>query len=368
MKEVLRDFGFQHDWISWISNLVSTAFFSIIVNGAPTTPFSATRGTRQGDPLSPFLFIILAEGLGRALKEKIQEGKISGLKPHEAMQAQTHQQFVDDTMLMAMASVREAKAIKQTLDAFKRESGLEVKKDKSQIFYFNTPLVTRRNITQILEFVEGSLPSKYLGAPLFEGKVTQKHWKELLDKMASKLNNWTHRSLNFPSRLTLVKSVLQAIPKYIFSVLAAPKNVLKKIRAIQRNFLWGSTEVKQKWALVDWETICKPKRAGGLGLRDPKVMNKVLNAKIWWRWVTNKGEPWTHLWHHKYASGWAKSSLIRWDQSNTGFAIWQAANANKHLVKDYSFWEVGNGEEADFFRDSWQQMPKIHEEIEMPEL
>ena len=131
--------------------------------------------------------------------------------------------------------------------------------------------------------------------------------------MASKLNNWTHRSLNFPSRITLVKSILQAIPTYVFSVLVAPKNFLKTIRAIQRNFLWGSTEVKKKWALVDWETICKPKRAGGLGLRDLEVMNKVFNAKIWWRWVTNKGEPWTHLWHHKYASGWAKSRLIRWD-------------------------------------------------------
>ena len=136
-------------------------------------------------------------------------------------------------MLMGMASVREAKAIKQTLEAFKRASGLEVNKDKSQIFYFNTPLVTRRNITRILEFVEGSLPSKYLGAPLLEGKATQKHWKELLDKMVSKLNNWTYRSLNFPSRLTLVKAVLQAIPTYVFSILAAPKNVLKKIRAIQ---------------------------------------------------------------------------------------------------------------------------------------
>ena len=87
LKEVLRAFGFHHDWISWIGNLVSTAFFSILVNGAPTTPISATRRIRQGDPLSPFLFIIMAEGLRRALKERRQEGKISGLKPHEGMQA-----------------------------------------------------------------------------------------------------------------------------------------------------------------------------------------------------------------------------------------------------------------------------------------
>ena len=78
----------------------------------------------------------------------------------------------------------------------------------------------------------------------------------------------------------------------MFSVLAAPKVVLKKIMAIQRNFLRGSIEIKQKRTLVDWEMICRPKRDGGLGLRDLEVMNKVLSSKIWWRWVTNKGEPW----------------------------------------------------------------------------
>ena len=145
--------------------------------------------------------------------------------------------------------------------------------EKSDIFFFNTPPTTRRNIIIILGFAEGTLPSKYLGVPLLEGKSSQRNWKELLDKMESKLHSWTHRALNFPARLTLVKYVLQAMPSYVFSVLSAPKAVLKKIRAIQRNFLWGSSEVKQKWDLVDWDTVCKPKRVGGLGLRDPEVAN-----------------------------------------------------------------------------------------------
>ena len=160
---------------------------------------------------------------------------------HEGMQVQTHQQFVDDTMLMGLASVREAKGIKCMLEAFKRASGLEVNKGKSQIFYFNTPPNIHGHITRILEFPEGSFPSKYLGAPHMEGKATQRNWKELLDKMESKLNNWTHRALNFPSRLTLAKAILQAMLAYVFFVIAAPKGVIKKIRAIQRNFLWGST-------------------------------------------------------------------------------------------------------------------------------
>lgn len=136
------------------------------------------------------------------------------------------------------------------------------------------------------------MPSKYLGAPLLEGKATQRNWKELLDKMEGKLNNWTHKALNFPSRLTLVKAVLQLMSSYVFLLLVTPKGVIKKIRAIQWNFPWGNKKIKQKWALVNWETMCKPKQAGGLVLRDLEVMNKVLSSKIWWKWVTNKGELW----------------------------------------------------------------------------
>ena len=94
-------------------------FFYILVNGSPSDIFSASRGLQQGDTLSPFIFILLAEVLGRTLKAHQTKGEIRGLGPHEGMTPQTHQQFVDETMLMGVAIVREAKAIKNTLDTFK---------------------------------------------------------------------------------------------------------------------------------------------------------------------------------------------------------------------------------------------------------
>ena len=89
LKEVLIAYGFKHDWVRWISNLVSLAFFSILVNGAPSITFQASRGLRQGDPLSPFLFILMAEVLGRALKAKRMDRTVTSLFPHEGMNAQT---------------------------------------------------------------------------------------------------------------------------------------------------------------------------------------------------------------------------------------------------------------------------------------
>ena len=359
LKEVLTAFRFHHDWVKWIGNLVSSAFVSILVNGSPFDTFQASWGLRQGDPLSTFLFILLAEGLGRSSKAQQRSGELKGLEPHNSQNPQTHQQFVGDTMLMGIASVREVRAIKKTLDEFKQASGLDINKGKSQFFFFNTQNEIKRNIIRTLGFTKGHLPSKFLGDPLVIGKPNSRQWKELLDKIESKLRNLTYRALNFPARLTLVKSVLQAMPAYLFSALSAPKSILKCIRSIQRNFLWGSSEFKQKWALVDWETVCKPKKVEGLGLRDPEVANKVISAKIWWRWVTHKEEPWAKFSHHKYFQGMSKHLLIRYEGQCTGSSIWRAANANRNLIQNHSFWDISNGEEAYFFKDSWRQMSKI---------
>jgi len=84
------------------------------------------------------------------------------------------------------------------------------------------------------------------------------------------LDNWTYRALNLPGRLTLVKEILQALPIYLFSVMATPKKILKDMRRIQRKFLWGGKDDKNKWALVNWDMVCTPKLNGGLGLRDPE--------------------------------------------------------------------------------------------------
>lgn len=304
--------------------------------------------------MSPFLFILLVEGLRRTLKAKRRTGELKGLDLHNSQKSHTHQQFMDDTMLMGIASVREARVIKRTLEDFNKASGLDINKGKSQLFFFNTQMETKREIIRTLGFIEGYLPSKLLGSPLVEGIPKARRWKELLDKMESKLRNWTYRALNFPARLTLVKVVLQAMPTYLFSVLAAPKSILKCIRSIQRNFLWGSSELKLKWVLVDWEIVCKPKRVGGLGLCDPETANKVMSAKIWWRWVNYQEEPWVKFWHHKYAQGMPKMTLVRYEGQCTGSPIWRAANANRSITQNHSFWEIGNGEEVYLFKDSWQ--------------
>ena len=71
----------------------------------------------------------------------------------------------------------------------------------------------------------------------------------------------------------------------MLSTIPAPASVMTNIRNIQRDFLWGKGEEKKKWAILAWDKVCKPKSHGGLGLHDPRILNRVLSAKIWWRWL-----------------------------------------------------------------------------------
>ena len=200
-----------------------------------------------------------------------------------------------DTMLMGNSSVQEDKILKNSLNSFLLASGLDINKEKSQIYFFNTCQITKRNILYILEFTEGSPPAKYLGAPLTHSISRKISWKDLLNSLNKKLNCGTHISLNLPSRLTLVKVVLQTMPLYLLSTMAAPKSILKKLRELQRTFLCGGTENHKKWSLVNWNTLCTPKIDGGLSLRDPNISNQISNANIWWKWITHTTEPWALL-------------------------------------------------------------------------
>lgn len=301
IQKMLNAFGFSHMWIRWIMSLLSSSSFSILVNGFPSQPFRPSKGIRQGDPLSPFLFILMAEGLGRLIKHSYFSQQLKGLSIHNSP-AITHQQFVDDNMLYGYPSVQEAPRFKSLLNDFSEASGATINKSKSQIFFFHTPPVVKTAVARILGFLVASIPSTYLGTPMIASSIKHSAWRRLLEKIKQRLNRWTYRSLNIASRVVLIKAVLQAMPLYLFSILAAPKWFLKRLRDLQRGFLWGKTSSNHKWALIKWNTICTSKEKGGIGLRDPNHSNAIMSAKIWWQWLSSPGKPWAIIRNAKYAN------------------------------------------------------------------
>ena len=143
IRKMLEAFGFSQNWVNWIMQLVSSTFFSILINGIPSEIIKPSRGIRQGDPLSPFLFILMAEGLGRSISALRENNLIIRLQgANEGAPSHSHHQFVDDTMLLGYPSVQEAASFKTCLDQFVQASGLEVNPQKSQVFFFNTSRIT----------------------------------------------------------------------------------------------------------------------------------------------------------------------------------------------------------------------------------
>eukprot|EP00253_Pinus_taeda_P021341 PITA_21341 len=355
LEAILEAFGFSKQWIKWILALIKSPRYSILVNGAPSSPFIPSRGIRQGDPLSHFLFVILMEGLSKLIAKRKAEGQIKGLQPIRSCPATMHQQFVDDTMLHGTPTVKEAIAYRDILHLFSKASGMEINFSKSTIFFFNTHQVVQSHLSRLLGFKIGSLPSKYLGAPLTLKPWQKAHWEEVLANMERRCKHWTNRALNFAGRLVLTKAILQAIPQYMLSILPAPKGILGQIRSIQRSFLWSGNSEKRKWSLVAWKKLCRPKNRGGLNLVDPLVVNKVCGAKIWWKWISNT----TTLWKEKYRPNGSNLDLIRMQETPNKSPIWNHAQANRSIFQDHSFWEIRNGTQALFWEDAWQQSPKL---------
>eukprot|EP00253_Pinus_taeda_P015269 PITA_15269 len=213
IKKVLTTFGFDHSWVQWVMALVTSSNFTILVNGSPSEIFIPSRGLKQGDHLSPFLFILMMEGLGRSIKNAKKMGKIKGMEANLSM---------------------------------------------SKIFFLNTNIAIQINISRILGFQRDSLLTKYLGIPLAARPMHKSIWEPGLNKLQDIVKNWTFRVLNLADRLVLTKAFQQSILVFMLSTLPAPKGVLEQFRSIQKDFLWGKEETKKKWALVSWDKMCKP--------------------------------------------------------------------------------------------------------------
>jgi len=96
-----------------------------------------------------------------------------------------------------------------------------------------------------------------------------------------------------------------------------------------------------------------------LGLRDPDKLNKVLGAKLWWRWLRGGNDLWKQLWRHKYNMPDSTEDIYRMQETPKGSAIWDLASQNRDIVEKNVFWEIRGGGEAKFWDENWQQRGKM---------
>ena len=111
LRKILSRFGFQEAWINLVMQCVETIDFSVSINGVLTSYFKPQKGLRQGDPISPYLFILMAEYLSRLILNEQQKGNIKGIRITKHCPPMTHSQFADDTVVFGELSALEIQSI-----------------------------------------------------------------------------------------------------------------------------------------------------------------------------------------------------------------------------------------------------------------
>lgn len=241
-----------------------------LVNGSPSNNFHPSRGLKQGDPLSPFLFILAAEGLNSLISASKEVGLFKGIKIGRGSLSLTHLQYADDSIIIGVTCWENIAAVKSILKWFELISGLQINFQKSVLFCVNCPAHLSSRSANILNCKLGAFPMTYLRFPVGASPSRENFWLPVIEKVESKLSSWKRRLLSAGGRLMLVNSVLTALPLYFCSLFLMPEGVVNRLNKIMRALFWGSTSNVRKTKWVAWDKICHVKEASGLGVHNIK--------------------------------------------------------------------------------------------------
>ncbi|RVW27828.1 Transposon TX1 uncharacterized 149 kDa protein [Vitis vinifera] len=276
LLSVLEKMGFGPKWRSWILFCISTVRMAVLVNGTPTEFFSTYRGLRQGDPLSPYLFVLIMEAFSSLISKAEEKGFIRGLKIN-----------LKKSEIIPVGGVED-------VDRAAAVFGCKV----------------------------GNLPTTYLGLPLGALHNSCRVWDGVEERFKRKLATWKKLYLSKGGRLTLIKSTLSNLPIYFMSLFVIPRKVRIRLEKIQREFLWGDVEGRRRIHLVRWTAICKDKKYGGLGLRHLKEFNHALLGKWLWRFSLERESLWRKVIVGKFGEGeggWTTREV----RESYGMSLWK---------------------------------------------
>ncbi|KAK2418273.1 hypothetical protein QL285_040487 [Trifolium repens] len=240
LDEVMGKMGFPSLLQKWMRECICTATASVLVNGSPTDEFPLERGLRQGDPLSPFLFLLAAEGLNVLMQAMVEGNKFVGYQVGgQEVVSVSHLQFADDTLLMGIKSWANVRTLRAVLLLFELMSCLKVNFNKSMLVGVNISDSWLREAASALRCRVGGIPFLYLGLPIGGDPRRLGFWEPVLARIMSRLSGWGSRFLSFGGRLVLLKSVLTSLPVYALSFFKAHSGIISSIESLLMNFFWG---------------------------------------------------------------------------------------------------------------------------------
>ncbi|KAL4298226.1 hypothetical protein GQ457_12G014210 [Hibiscus cannabinus] len=333
LKAVMLPLGFAPSWVDLIMRCVSS------------------RGLRQGDPLSPFLFLFCSEGLSAALTAAQQEGQLPGVRASKHGPPVNHLLFTDDSLVFLRNNMAEVQCLKDILLTYSVVSGQKVNFSKSTAYFSpRTPTAHRTAVHAALGVQEVDDPGIYLGVPLLIGKNKYAAFGRYRDKVDTRVSKWSNLLLSFSGREVLIKSIAEALPQYVMSCYLLPCSLVEEMSRSIRRFWWSGKGSARGWPLVAWDDICLPKAAGGLGFKDLHLFNIALLGKQLWRLLSTPDSLLCRTLRAKYfpdgdlfgASAPARSSFA-----------WKGLHHVMLRLRDGFFWTLGVNSQVCLFRDRW---------------
>ncbi|CAJ2635027.1 unnamed protein product [Trifolium pratense] len=319
LDDVMGRMSFPTLWRKWIRECVRTATASVLVNGSPTDEFSLRRGLRQGDPLSPFLFLLAVEGLNVLMEAMVARNLFMGysIGGQESVRV-SHLQFADDTLLLGVRSWANVRALRAVLVLFETMSGLKVNFNKSLLVGVNISDSWLGEAASVLCCKVGKILFLYLGLQIGGDPRRLMFWEPVLSRIKNRLSGWKSRFLSFGGRLVLLKSVLTSLPVYALSFFKVPSGLgVRQLREFNLALLG-------KWCwrmLVDREGLWFRVLAARYGFEEGRLCEGGQRGSVWWREIAR----------------------IREGESELGGRWFR-----EHVVK-----RVGDGSDTLFWTDPW---------------
>ncbi|XP_048493143.1 uncharacterized protein LOC125493698 [Beta vulgaris subsp. vulgaris] len=351
LRGLLEKMGFDGAWVRCVMDCVSSVRYSFVVNGDVCGFVTPSRGLRQGDPMSPYLFIFVADAFSALIRKATEDRRIHGMKASRNGPEISHLLFADDSLLFARACRQECAVIVDILNKYEAASGQKINIAKSEVsFSKGVSSVQKEEIVVFLAMRQVDRHSKYLGIPTLAGRSKQHLFSGILDRVWKKLQGWKEKLLSRAGKEVLLKAVIQAIPTYVMGVYRLPGAIIQSIHSAMARFWWGNKGDRRSMHWKSWANLCNPKCLGGMGFRDLSVFNEALLGRQAWRLIQCENSLLSQVIKAKY---YPKCSFLEASLGFMGSYSWRSIWGAKALVKEGIVWRVGTGEKIKIWEDPW---------------